>query len=129
MPESKKVTLKNSLSELLDEALRLTLVKVADGAKDNWTFLANELPEGHEIVDFYHAAEHLKKAFDLSYGENSAKSKEKFTTYRHILKEEPEGVEKVIKALAYQYKKHPRRSKLKNRAGILQEQSRSYAIR
>ena len=117
MPESKKVTLKNSLSELLDVARRqkpdLTLVKVADGAKDNWTYLANELPEGHEIVDFYHAAEHLKKAFDLSYGENSAKSKEKFTTYRHILKEEPGGIEKVIKALAYQYKQHPRRSKLK----------------
>ena len=33
-------------------------------------------------------------------------------TYRHILKEESEGVEKVIKALAYQYKQHPRRSKL-----------------
>ncbi|AMO58831.1 ISKra4 family transposase [Endozoicomonas montiporae CL-33] len=117
MPESKKVTLKQSLSALLSEALRqrpdLTLVKVADGAKDNWTYLANELPEGHEVVDFYHAAEHLKKAFDLSYGENSNKSREKFITYRHILKEEPEGVEKVIKALAYQHKRHPRRSKLK----------------
>lgn len=80
MPESKKVTLKKSLSELLDEALRqkpeLSLVKVADGAKDNWTYPANELPKGHEIVDFYHAAEHLKKAFDLSCGENSAKSRE-----------------------------------------------------
>ena len=117
MPESKKVTLKKSLSDLLDEALRqkpeLSLVKVADGAKDNWTYLANELPEGHEIVDFYHAAEHLKKAFDLSYGENSVKSREKFTTYRHILKEEPGGIEKVIKALAYQHKHHPRRAKLK----------------
>ena len=117
MPESKKVTLKQSLSDLLDEALRqkpeLSLVKVADGAKDNWTYLSQELPEGCEIVDFYHAAEHLKKAFDLSYGENSAKSKEKFATYRHILKDESEGVEKVIKALAYQHRQHPRRSKLK----------------
>lgn len=117
MPESKKMTLKHSLSGLLGEALKqkpeLTLVKVADGAKDNWTYLSQELPEGQEIVDFYHAAEHLKKAFDLSYGENSAKSKEKFATYRHILKEEPEGVEKVIKALAYQHRQHPRRSKLK----------------
>ena len=117
MPESKKVTLKQSLSSYLNLALQqkpeLTLVKVADGAKDNWTYLSKELPEGHEIVDFYHAAEHLKKAFDLSYGENSAKSKEKFTTYRHILKEEPDGVEKVIKALAYQHSQHPRRTKLK----------------
>ena len=44
MPESKKVTLKQSLSRFLNEALRqkpqLSLVKVADGAKDNWTYLA-----------------------------------------------------------------------------------------
>lgn len=89
MPESKKVTLKKSLSGPLSEARQLrpelTLVKVADGAKDNWIYLTNELPEGHEVVDFYHAAEHLKKAFDLSYGENSDKSREKFITYRHIL--------------------------------------------
>lgn len=112
MPESKKATLNKSLADLLDEALRqkpeLSLVKVADGAKDNWTYLANELPEGHEIVDFYHAVAHLKNAFDLSYGENSTKSREKFTTYRYILKEEPAGVEKVIKALAYQHNQHPR---------------------
>ncbi len=103
MPESKKVTLKQSLSRFLNEALRqkpqLSLVKVADGAKDNWTYLAKELPQGHEIVDFYHAAEHLKKAFDLSYGENSSKPKEKFITYRHILKEESDGVEKVGSSL------------------------------
>lgn len=41
MPESKKVTLKQSLSNYLDQALQqkpeLILVKVADGAKDNWT--------------------------------------------------------------------------------------------
>ena len=117
MPESKKATLKKSLSNLLGKALEqkpdLTLVKVADGARDNWTYFTEELPEGEEIVDYYHAAEHLKKAFDLAYGENSAKSKEKFSTYRHILKEEPDGVEKIIKALAYQHSKHPRRSKLK----------------
>ena len=102
MPESKKATLKQSLSGLLDQVLQkkpdLALVKVADGAKDNWTDLAKELPEGHEIVDFYHVAEHLKKAFDLSYNENSQKSKEKFSVCRHILKNELGGVNKVIKA-------------------------------
>ena len=117
MPEAKKVTLKQSLAALLREALRqkpkLSLVKVADGAKDNWSYLSNELPTGVEVVDFYHAAEHLKKAFDQAYGENSPKSKEKFATYRHVLKEEQDGVERVIKALAYLHKKHPRRSKLK----------------
>ncbi len=117
MPETKKLTLKQSLSALLQEALRqkpqLSLVKVADGAKDNWSYLSRELPAGVEVIDYYHAADHLKKAFDQAYGENSIKSKEKFVTYRHVLKEELDGVERIIKALAYQHKKHPRRSKLK----------------
>ncbi len=63
MPESKKVTLKQSLAGFLNEALRqkpqLSLVKVADGAKRQLAYLAKELPQGHEIVDFYHAEEHL----------------------------------------------------------------------
>jgi len=35
---------------------QLRVVKLADGAKDNWTFLSDELPAGEEIIDFYHAA-------------------------------------------------------------------------
>ena len=73
MPETKKLTLKQSLSALLQEALRqkpqLSLVKVADGAKDNWSYLSQELPAGVEVIDYYHAADHLKKAFDQAYGE------------------------------------------------------------
>jgi hypothetical protein len=40
--------------------------QLADGAKDNWTFLSDELPTGEEIIDFYHAAEHLKAAFAVA---------------------------------------------------------------
>jgi hypothetical protein len=53
----------------------LRVVKVADGAKDNWTFLSEELPAGEEIIDFYHAAEHLKAAFAVAYGENTSKAR------------------------------------------------------
>lgn len=92
MPESKKEALKqsikNHLNKVLEQKPDLTLVKVADGAKDNWAYLSSQLPDGHEIIDFYRAAEHLKKVFDLSYDENSPKSKEKFKMYQHILKKE-----------------------------------------
>ncbi|MBK8941369.1 MAG: hypothetical protein IPM79_28130 [Polyangiaceae bacterium] len=40
----------------------LRVVKAADGAIDNWTFLHNEVPDGVEVVDFFHAAEHLNDA-------------------------------------------------------------------
>ena len=70
MPESKKATLKSmlsaELSHVLDAHPDLTLVKLADGAKDNWTYLHDALPEGVELVDFYHAVTHLKTTFDAA---------------------------------------------------------------
>ena len=63
MPEVKKATLKVTLSKEVNSCLAerpdLKVVKVADGAKDNWTFLSGELPDGEEVIDFYHAAGHL----------------------------------------------------------------------
>ena len=50
MPESKKATLKSMVSAEVEAVLSqhpdLELVKIADGAKDNWTFLSRVLPEG-----------------------------------------------------------------------------------
>lgn len=112
MPESKKQTLKRQLVAEVDHAFRqapnLRLVKVADGALDNWDFLAKDLPPGVEVVDFYHAAEHLKRAFDHAYGEASAKSRASFAEYRHVLLEVVGGVEKVIRTLTYHHKRKPR---------------------
>lgn len=117
MPESKKVTLKSQLSAEIASALsqrpELTVVKLADGAVDNWTFLGDELPEGVELIDFFHAAQHLKEAFDAAYGENSAKASAQFQKYRTILRDEHNGVEKVIRTLVYLSDKYPRRKKLK----------------
>ena len=56
MPEVKKATLKVTLSKEVNSCLAerpdLKVVKVADGAKDNWTFLSGELPDGEEVIDF-----------------------------------------------------------------------------
>jgi hypothetical protein len=60
MPEAKKKTLKSTLRAEVHAALAqrptLRVVKVADGAPDNWTFLAALVPDGLEVVDFFHAA-------------------------------------------------------------------------
>ena len=59
MPESKKVTLKTMVGAEVEAVLGqrpdLQLVKIADGANDNWTFLSRVLPEGVELIDFFHA--------------------------------------------------------------------------
>jgi hypothetical protein len=116
MPEKHKATLKDTLSDeiaaVLGQRPDLTLVKLADGAKDNWSYLGTALPRGPEIIDFYHACDHLKSAFDAAYGENSSRSKAQFEKYRHLLRDEEEGVEKVIRALCHLRDAHPRKKKL-----------------
>jgi hypothetical protein len=112
MPESKKATLCQQLQAecqaILTTRSRLRLVRLADGAKENWRFLetldvglpADQL-EIWDIVDFYHACDHLKHALDLVWGELTPKSRAEFARLRTLLKEMDGGVETVIETLRY----------------------------
>jgi hypothetical protein len=118
MPEKHKATLKEQLAAELDAVLThrpdLRVVTIADGAHDNWAFLA-ELPGGRceaQIVDFFHAAEHLHDAMAAAHGEASAKCESEFQKYRHILRHDGDGVEKVIRHLRYLRDQNPRRKKI-----------------
>ncbi len=75
MPEGNKATLKSQLTaEVMGALIRrpdLRVVKVADGAPDNWSYLAETLPVGEEVLDFYHAATHLSDALGAAYGEGT----------------------------------------------------------
>jgi hypothetical protein len=128
MPEAKKATLKSMLSEevaaVLDQRPELTVVKIADGAKDNWTYLSDLVPEGEERVDFFHAAEQLKAAFDAAYGENHPKGQAQFGKNRHVLRHDLDGVDKVIRALAYLRSKHPRRQRITEVLGYFRRHRR-----
>lgn len=115
MPECKKATLRQQLTaecqHFLSQTPHLTLVKLADGAPDNWDYLSNldlGLPpsaqadiEQIEIVDFYHAADHLKRGCDAIWPDHPDKSKTKFETLRTTLKEVEGGVGKVIRSFRY----------------------------
>jgi hypothetical protein len=80
----------------------LEVVKVADGAPDNWEFLG-ALGDGCgvEILDFYHAATHLKKAADAVHGAETLESRALFESWKTTLKEDPEGAEKILRAVRY----------------------------
>lgn len=116
MPQPKKATLKSILTSEVKTVLAqrpdLTVVKVADGAKDNWTYLDRLVPEGEQRIDFYHAAEQLKAALDAAYGESVAKGQVQFKKLRHVLLEDTDGVDKVVRALIYLRTKHPRRKRI-----------------
>lgn len=123
MPEAKKATLKMMLKEELGRALaerpELKLVALADGANDNWSYLQDEvlglLPSSCSkvaILDFFHAAEHIHAALGAAYGDGTISARNKFDSYRRILLEDPQGVEKVIRAISHLSKRFPKRTKI-----------------
>ena len=113
MPETNKATLKRQLTAAVMGALRqrpdLQVVKVADGAPDNGSSLGETLPLGVEVLDFYHAAEHLGAALAAAYGEGTPTYQERVETLRTVLRDEPHGVDKVMGALGRLRTRSPRR--------------------
>jgi hypothetical protein len=80
------------------------------------------MPEGTEIVDFFHAAEHLNTALASVYGDGTVEARRRFEDLRFVLREEPEGVEKVIRSLDYLRKKHPSKSQLSKELAYFRNQ-------
>lgn len=116
MPESKKLTLKSSLlAELrwvFEQRPDLPIVKIADGAEDNWDFLSRQVPIGEEVIDFFHAAENLGHAIAAAYGDGTRETRLRFEELRCILLEDVGGVDRVIRALDYLKRKFPRRTRI-----------------
>src|SRR5918912_168563 len=113
MPEPHKATLKRQLTAEVMEALiqrpDLQVVKVADGAPDKWSYLGETLPFGVEVLDCYHATEHLGAALGAAYGEGTPSYQERVETLRTVLRDDPQGVDKVIGALERLSMRYPRR--------------------
>lgn len=119
MPEAKKATLHQQLeAEMLGIAAarpHLRRVFLADGAEINWQIARSieaavkaqcevaETPYSAavDIVDYYHACEHLKRALDAVFGEGTTQGKVEFQKLKAKLKESDQGVELVINALRY----------------------------
>jgi hypothetical protein len=90
----------------------LRIVKVADGVADNWSFLSDELPGGDEALDFFHASEHLHAACAAAYGDSTRETRHRFEELRDILRDEHDGVGRVIRALDHLRKRFPQRKAL-----------------
>jgi hypothetical protein len=113
MPETNKATLKSQLTAEVMGALierpDLRIVKVADGAPDNWSYLGAMLPFGVEVLDFYHAVEHLGTALGAAYGEGTPIYQERVEALSRVLRDAPHGVDKVIGTLCRLCTRYPRR--------------------
>ena len=115
MPEPKKRSLKTHLAQTLELIMQkrpdLSIVKVADGARDNWTFLEGEISAGESILDYYHASEHLFEAMEFIYGASSAKALEQHKKYKRILRDDAKGITKIINHLKYKAKGKVKKAK------------------
>jgi hypothetical protein len=112
MPEPKKVTLSEQLQAeaqaILGARPELRRVYLADGAESNWDLLAEvERAVGGnprksiQIVDFYHACEHLKGGCDAIWGESTPHGQAEFARLRTLLKEADDGAARIIRTLHY----------------------------
>lgn len=112
MPESRKVILQqqleNETASILAVKPDLIRVLLADGAKHNWHLLS-EIDQACgvpsqpsvEIVDFFHACDHLKEGCDAAWGESTPRSKAEFARLKTLLKEDDEGADRIIRVLKY----------------------------
>ncbi len=113
MPSSGKPELKAwlqaELAFVLAQRPDLRVAKVADGAKDNWTFLDGEsMPDGESVLDFFHASEHLASSLAAAYGEGTEQFRRRFLTLRRRLRDDEQGADKIVRAMRYLRGKHPR---------------------
>ena len=105
MPERNKRRLKDLVVDEVDAILAkrpdLRLVTIANGAHDNWRFLERAFPAADQLLDFFHAAQSLKKAMDQACGKDSERGLQRWRALRRTLLTEPGGVDRVIASLRY----------------------------
>jgi hypothetical protein len=110
-PEHKKKTLKEILAAEVSAILRarpdLRLLKLADAVVDNWTFLSQQLPPGEELIDFFHASEHVHQAIAQVYGDATVETQFRAGKLCDLLRDDPKGVDKVVRAIKHLASKHP----------------------
>jgi hypothetical protein len=114
MPEHGKRTLQQQLEAEAASVLAVrpdvTRVLLADGAEHNWRLLSavdqacGPSPQPSiEIVDFYHACDHLKEGCDAAWGESTPRGKAEFVRLKTLLQEADDGAERVIRVLKYHW--------------------------
>lgn len=112
MPEPLKASLQAQLQAetagVIGLRPKLRRVHLADGAQGNWTWLAEiEQQAGQptgtwvDIVDFFHACEHLQQGCDAIWGEGTPRGKAEFARLRVLLKDDPAGRDRIARWFRY----------------------------
>jgi hypothetical protein len=101
-PEMGRETFLRRMEQAVQQAKqqypRALKVGLADGAASNWEFL--EKHTDLQVLDFFHASEHLGKAAEAIYPGSQEDREQWLETWCHRLKHEPTGPRSVIKEMS-----------------------------
>jgi hypothetical protein len=78
-------------------SLATLVVFLGDGAAWVWELARVWFPMAKLILDFYHAAEHVGLLADTLFGQDTPLAKSQRDAWIHILRDEPDGVDEVIR--------------------------------
>lgn len=106
MPEKYYPTFKREFEKEIKRAGSCSLAAklvITDAHKSISGYLKdNPAFDGYQrIIDFYHAAEHLSLMAEAIHGKSSAKATDWYKKYRDILKNQKQGVKKLIRSVEY----------------------------
>jgi hypothetical protein len=114
MPETGKSEAKRLLEKEVEARMAKQqfkhIVCIADGARDIWRYFRRKYPNAIHVVDFFHVCEHLSKLSELFFSSHS-EAQAWYKKYRTILKEDPKGASKLLRAARYRrslVKKNPK---------------------
>jgi len=127
MPEKGKIQAKRLLEKEVEAITKKHkfkhIVCIADGARDLWLFFHKKYPNAIHVVDFFHVCEHLSKLSELLF-KDSSDAKAWYKKHRTILKEDPNGASKVIRAVRYRRSKAKENSEIESELKYLQRNRR-----
>jgi hypothetical protein len=104
MPEKGKTQAKRLLEKEVEDMMAKHkfkhIVCIADGARELWQYFRRNYPNATHVVDFFHVCEHLSKLSQLFF-QDSSEAEVWYKKYRTMLKEDPHGASKLIRAARY----------------------------
>lgn len=100
-PEYGKEEFKNHLAKQIKVAKARNpdakFIGLADGAKDNWTFLEEYTDE--QTLDFWHASEYVSTVAEIIHTNSKNKRTEWLDENLHVLKHSKEGINMVLREI------------------------------
>lgn len=123
MPEAHQTTMTNRMTKVITEVLKRlgdfvpTLRYVTDAGSHAQSYFHEVLaPMKHPLtekplkwtwgVDYFHACEYISDLANAIFGTGTDQANQWASTQRHILRDEPNGVSRVIRSAAQQRRRH-----------------------